>query len=273
MCMDYNVHASTALWVLDYLTNRPQFVKITDNVKSDVIFTNTAAPQGTILSPFLFSVYTADCWSSHSDCVLVKYADDMALMALITDDDDTHCRQEIESSVQWCGRNYLDLHVGKTKEMIVDFRWKISRPEPAQVVLRGDTVERVETYKYLGVLFDSALSWKQNTNAVLRKVHTWSLLFSEIEIFQCEQKLLQMFYSSVLSSILTFGLLAWGGNACKWDEEVLDKIIRKASGVVGRTQDNLDTLYDRQVTNKLNDILHDITHPLRQELRHLTDCA
>ena len=44
--------------------------------------------------------------------------------------------------------------------------------------------------------------------------------------------------------------------------EVLDKIIRKASGVVGRTQDNLDTLYDRRVTNKLNDI----THPLRQEL-------
>ena len=69
-----------------------------------------------------------------------------------------------------------------------------------------------------------------------------------------------MFYSSVLSSILTFGLLAWGGNVCKRDKEVLDKIIRKASGVVGRTQDNLDTLYDRRVTNKLNDILHDITH-------------
>ena len=75
-----------------------------------------------------------------------------------------------------------------------------------------------------------------------------------------------MFYSSVLSSVLTFGLLAWGGNACKQDKEVLDKIIRKASGVVGRTQDNLDTLYDRRVSNKLNDVLHDITHPLRQEL-------
>ena len=80
-----------------------------------------------------------------------------------------------------------------------------------------------------------------------------------------KQKLFQLLYSSVLSSVLTFGLLAWGGNACKRDKEVPDKIIRKASGVVGRTRDNLDTLYDRPVTNKLNDILHDITHPLRKE--------
>ena len=79
---------------------------------------------------------------------------------------------------------------------------------------------------------------------------------------------LQVFYSSVLSSVLTFGLLAWGGNTCKRDKEMLDKVIRKARDVVGRIQDNLDTLYDRRVTNKLNNILHDITHSLRQELEN-----
>ena len=82
------------------------------------------------------SVYTADCRSSHTDSVLVKYADDTALTALITDDDDTYYRQEIDRFVQWCGRNYFDLHVGKAKKMVIDFRRKIGRPEPAQVVLR-----------------------------------------------------------------------------------------------------------------------------------------
>ena len=53
-------------------------------------------------------------------------------------------------------------------------------------------------------------------------------------------------------------------NTIKRDKEVLDKIIRKARGVMGWT--HLDTLYDGRVTNKLNDILHDITHPLRQQL-------
>ena len=47
----------------------------------------------------------------------------------------------------------------------------------------------------------------------------------------------------------------------------MDKIIWKASVVVGRTQDTVDALCDRQVTNKLMDVLDDPTHlPLRQEL-------
>ena len=33
--------------------------------------------------------------------------------------------------------------------------------------------------------------------------------------------------------------------------------------MVGRVQDSLDILYDRRMTQKLNDILDDATHPLR----------
>ena len=38
------VNVATVLWVLDYLTNRPQYVKLCDTIRSDVIFTNTGAP-------------------------------------------------------------------------------------------------------------------------------------------------------------------------------------------------------------------------------------
>ena len=82
-------------------------------------------------------------------------------------------------------------------------------------------------------------SWKQNTNAVLKRANT---RLRKLRSCNVRQELLQMFYSSVLSSVLTFGLLSWGGNISRRDVETLDKIIKKASGVVGRTQDNLDTL-------------------------------
>ena len=62
------------LWVLDYLTNRPQYVKLCNTIKSDVMFTNTGALQGTDLAPFLSSMYTADCRSSYTDCVIDKYS-------------------------------------------------------------------------------------------------------------------------------------------------------------------------------------------------------
>ena len=84
------------------------------------------------------------------------------------------------------GTNYLDLHVGKTKEMVIDFRRKIDRPEP--VALKGDATERIENYKYLGVLLDSTLRWKENTNAVLQKAHTRLFSLRKLKSLRVKQE-------------------------------------------------------------------------------------
>ena len=47
------------------------------------------------------------------------------------------------------------------------------------------------------------------------------------------------------------------------DKGRVDKTIKNAGGVIGKTQDSLDTLYDRRSRNKLTTILKDETHPLR----------
>ena len=56
----------------------------------------------------------------------------------------------------WCDKNYLYLNVSKTKEMCIDFRKNQRSPNP--VYIKGEAVERVDTYKYLGVVFDSKLT-------------------------------------------------------------------------------------------------------------------
>ena len=117
------VSIPTILWVLDYLTDRPQFVKSGSELSS-IMLTNTGAPQGSVLSPFLFSLYTADCRSSQDSCPIDKFADDTGLTGLITSDDDSQYRQEVDRFVAWCEKqtNSLVLNVGTTKEMIIDFR-------------------------------------------------------------------------------------------------------------------------------------------------------
>ncbi len=55
------------MWVLDYLLCRPQFVMLGDKM-SDIILTKTGAPQGTVLSPFLFSLYTSDYRHTQTSC-------------------------------------------------------------------------------------------------------------------------------------------------------------------------------------------------------------
>ena len=58
------------------------------------------------------------------------------------------------------------MNVSKIKEMFTDFRKNQRCLKP--VYITGESVERVETYKYLGVVFDSKLNWKENINSVLK---------------------------------------------------------------------------------------------------------
>ena len=80
-------------WIFDYLTNRLHYVRL-NGVLSYVICTNIGAPQGTVLAPFLFSLYTADCRSTDESCLLVKFADDTKMIGKICNDEDALHRKK-----------------------------------------------------------------------------------------------------------------------------------------------------------------------------------
>ena len=117
------------------MTNRPQFVRLASGLTSDLEYTDTGGPQGTCLSSFLFTLYTADCRSTHDECLIGEFADDTAQIGQITDDDDRHYLQTITDFVQWYDGNFLELTVGMTKGMIRDFRK--NRTQPNSVVING----------------------------------------------------------------------------------------------------------------------------------------
>lgn len=52
----------------------------------------------------------------------MKFADDTGLLCLISKDDDTEYLSQIEDFVDYSKRNFLELNVSKTKEMVIDFR-------------------------------------------------------------------------------------------------------------------------------------------------------
>ncbi len=91
---------------------------------SNSITLNVGAPQGCVLSPLLYSLYTHDCVSSHSSTSIVKFADDTVVLGLINNDDEAAYLDEVERLTSWCQDNCLSLNVSKTKELIVDFRKK-----------------------------------------------------------------------------------------------------------------------------------------------------
>ncbi len=84
---DLGLNTSLCDWIQDFLTARPQVVKV-GQFTSNSITLNVGAPQGCVLSPLLYSLYTHDCVSSHSSTSIVKFADDTVVLGLINNDDE-----------------------------------------------------------------------------------------------------------------------------------------------------------------------------------------
>ena len=117
------LNTSLCNWILDFLTGRPQVVRVGNNTSATLIL-NTGAPQECVLSPLLF---THDCVAKHDSNTIIKYTDDITVVGLITDNDETVYREEVRDLAVWCQDNNLSLNVSKTKELIVDYR-KRNRP-------------------------------------------------------------------------------------------------------------------------------------------------
>ena len=138
---------------MDFLTNRQQYVR-TSQEQSSIITTNTGAPQGCILSAFLFVLYTNDL-ARNNNVKIIKYADDTVVVGLVENDNATEYRSAIKFVSKWCNNNFLNLNVNKTKELVIDFRRKKNKKNP--ITINGSNVNIVQEYKYLGCIISDDL--------------------------------------------------------------------------------------------------------------------
>ena len=112
-----SVPTSVCQWINSFLTDRQQLVRL-GKYTSSTRTISTGAPQGCVLSPLLFSLYTNDCTSKDPSVKLLKFADDTTLIGLIQDSDESAYRQEVKELAVWCSLNNLELNTLKTVEMI-----------------------------------------------------------------------------------------------------------------------------------------------------------
>lgn len=127
LCIPHNI----CLWIQDFLTNRLQSVMMGPRYSSSLSF-STGAPQGCILSPFLYSLYIHDCTHAHSTNVIIKFADDTTVVGLISEGEETAYREAVRRLTEWCAINNLTLNK-KTKKMMIDFRRKKNDHQPLTI--------------------------------------------------------------------------------------------------------------------------------------------
>ncbi|KAK0142983.1 Multiple C2 and transmembrane domain-containing protein 1 [Merluccius polli] len=218
---DRTGEALPAEWITDFLSDRKQHVKLGKHV-SDAI--STGSPQGCVLSPLLFSLYTNSCTSSHQFVKLLKFADDTTLIGLISDGDESAYRWEADHLVTWCHRNNLELNALQTVEMVVDF--KKNSASPAPITLCDSTIDTVESFHFLGIIISQDLKWELNISSLIKKAQQRMYFLRQLKKFNLPRTMMIHFYSSIIESILTSSITIWYAAATAKNKGRLQRVIR-----------------------------------------------
>ncbi len=103
-------------WILEFLTGRHQSVCVDHNTSSTTTL-STGAPQGCVLGPLLFMLLTHDCTAKFSSNHIIKFADDTSVVGLISNNNETHYREQVAQLAEWCGANTCPSMWGRQRRL------------------------------------------------------------------------------------------------------------------------------------------------------------
>ena len=207
--------AHTLSWITSYLTNRKQHVVVGGESSQDTPVLS-GVPQGSVLGPLLFLLYIDDVFNIllSDGSTLNLYADDMLLYKPVKSIEDFgHLQLDIDRISDWVSCNKLTLNPTKCKAMIISR--KRNAVEPPQLVLNGAPLEQVETFKYLGVLLSSNLSWSAHIDSICTKARKLTgLLYRRFYGNMDHHSLLEL-YSVLIRPHLEYAAPIWDPHLIK----------------------------------------------------------
>ena len=138
----YGVRGIEKSWFVNYLSGRRQRV-VVNGAMSNWSKMVKGVPQGSILGPLLFMIFTNDMPPAVKHCSVNLYADDTTIYCSADDPlRVSHMLEvDLESVLQWIERNHLLMNVAKTQMMVLMQSKEKEAPGgagPCRVMWSGD---------------------------------------------------------------------------------------------------------------------------------------
>ena len=250
----YGIRSNILSLFKSYFTNRHQRVLL-NGVQSDQLPIRKGVPQGSKLGPILFNLFVNDLSNLPFTTVSpFQYADDTSFAA--TKPNLPYLVENFNSDMnlffRWCTANMLSINFQKTKAILITPKQLPHNIPP--ISIHGTIIDYVAEYRYLGIIIDSKLSFKNHVrdlNSRLSRIAGAS--YATKNHFTLEAA--TIFYYSMAYSILSYIIPVWGSASDTYINELQitqNKIVRNLFGNKvqwSHTADLYDSLKILKVAN------------------------
>lgn len=207
----YGFDERTTKWFHSYLDSRHQFVELSmpdgSRSRSTLQPVPRGVPQGSILGPILFVLYSADIIKAITHCGYHLYADDLQLYLSFPHLDLTDAVSKINSDLVqisgWSKCNSLVINPKKSKFLLVGTRQKVQELQniPIDILVDGVAVEWVSDAKNLGLIMDSHLHFEKHVAESVRNCFYRLKLLYKIRQYISEAVRINLCESLILSKL------------------------------------------------------------------------
>lgn len=151
--------------------SRTQRVLIEGNICSSVRETSSGVPQGSILGPILFSIFTLDLPTVLLHCQMHLYADDIELYMSVSniERDIESFNNDLRNIAKYSEDHGLRINPNKTLALCIGpERHSNNITREYKLNIKGSDINWVTSARNLGVIFDNQLSFEEHVNNIFK---------------------------------------------------------------------------------------------------------
>ena len=134
------------------------------------------------------------------------------------------------------------------------------------ILIHGEKVEQVTSYKYLGIWFDSQLKWSTQVDSVCSRINQRMHFLRRLRVHGVATNIMMLFYRANIESVIRYGITTWFGNLSVTLKSQLQNLVKRAGKIIGMQPPcSLQDIFNQTVRKQGLKIIRDPNHILHKE--------